>query len=314
MDSHRSLAGQLYFIGAFSLAGTSVVAARYVSGSIGVFTIAAVSLLFATLALLPVCARRLAAAFRAMTLHTAIEILLQAIFGMLLFRFCLFNGISRTSSLEAGVLTGATPAITALLAWMLLKEPLRLNAFFGLLATVTGVVLVQGVAGLRGGLQPEHLFGNILVLCAAASESVFNILSRTAVLNGAKRERPLDPLTQTALVTMTALLLCCIPAAFEQPVLRLSSLGLVGWSALLWLGVFVTALAYICWYSGIKRCSAFTAAAYSGFMPLTSMILSTVLLREQTDLFQWIGGACVILGMILIGAKARPKISPVTNA
>ena len=301
MDTNRSFSGQLYFIGAFSLAGTSVVAARYVSGSIGVFTIAAVSLFIATLALLPVCARRLTAAFRAMTLRTAIEILLQAIFGMLLFRFCLFNGISRTSSLEAGVLTGATPAITALLACIFLKEKLRANTFFGLLATVTGVVLVQGLAGLRGGLQPEHLLGNFLVLCAAASESIFNILSRTAVLNGAKQSRPLDPLTQTALVTMSALLLCCIPAAFEQPVTRLALLGSVGWGALLWLGVFVTALAYICWYSGIKRCNAFTAAAFSGFMPLTSMILSTVLLREQTDAFQWFGGACVILGMVLIG-------------
>jgi drug/metabolite transporter (DMT)-like permease len=188
-----------------------------------------------------------------------------------------------------------------------------LNTFFGLLATVTGVVLVQGVAGLRGGLQPEHLFGNVLVLCAAASESIFNILSRTAVVNGAKQARPLDPLTQTALVTLTALVLCCIPAAFEQPAARLSSLGLVGWGALLWLGVFVTALAYICWYSGIKRCSAFTAAAFSGFMPLTSMILSTVLLREQTDFFQWIGGTCVILGMLLIGARARQRKLPVTN-
>ncbi len=307
MDRHRSLAGQFYFIGAFSLAGTSVVAARYVSGTIGVFTIAAVSLFFATLALLPVCARRLVAAFQSMTLHTAIEILLQALFGMLLFRFCLFNGVSRTSSLEAGVLTGATPAITALLAWMFLKEKLRINTFFGLTATVTGIVFVQGLTGLRGGLEPEHVLGNILVLCAAASESVFNILSRTAVLNGDKQARPLDPLTQTTLVTMTALILCCVPAAFEQPVTRLSSLGLVGWSALLWLGVIVTALAYICWYSGIKRCSAFTAAAYSGFMPLTSMILSALLLWEQTDVFQWVGGAFVILGMVLIGSSERQK-------
>jgi len=305
MSRRQSLAGQFYFIGAFSLAGTSVVAARYVSGVIGVFTIAAVSLFFASFALLPVCARKLRTAVRAMTFSTGVEILLQALFGMLLFRFCLFNGISRTSSLEAGVLTGATPAITALLAWMFLKEKLRINTFFGLAATVAGVVLVQGLAGLKSGLQPEHLLGNVLVLCAAASESIFNILSRTAVLNGDKQARPLDPLTQTALVTMTALLLCCIPAALEQPIIRLSALNAVGWAALLWLGVIVTALAYIFWYSGIKRCSAFTAAAYSGFIPLTSMVLSAVLLREQTDAFQWIGGACVILGMLLIGLNER---------
>lgn len=312
MESRRSLIGQLSFIGAFSLAGSSVVAARFVSGSIGVFTIAAVSLFFASLALLPVCFRRLRDAFRTMTLQTGVEILLQALFGMVLFRFCLFNGISRTSSLEAGVLTGATPAITALLAWCFLKEKFRINTLFGLAATISGVVLVQGIAGLRSGLQPVHLFGNLLVLLAAASESIFNILSRTAVLNGAQKNRPLDPVTQTALVTMTALLLCCVPAAFEQPFIRLSGLGRDGWAALLWLGVVVTALAYICWYSGIKRCDAFTAAAFSGFMPLTSMLLSALLLREPTDAFQWIGGACVILGMLLIGLNAR-RSQPIAN-
>lgn len=307
MTVNRSLQGNFYLVGAFSLAGTSVVAARYVSAELGVFTIAAVSLFFASAVLLPLSVRRLKSAVRDMTPCTFAGILLQAFFGMLLFRFFLFNGILRTSSLEAGVLTGATPAITALLARIVLKESLNIKMVAGLAATVAGVVLVQGIAGLSSGLQTAHIVGNLLVLGAAASESVFNILSRSAVQRGYRQDRPLDPLVQTALVTLTALVLCCIPAAFEQPVVRLSVLGSAGWLALLWLGVFVTALAYICWYAGIKRCSAFTAAAFSGFMPLTSMVLSALLLREQTSLFQWLGGACVILGMVLIGWKREKR-------
>lgn len=239
--------GKLYLVGAFSLAGTSVVAARYVSGALGVFTIAAVSLLFASAALLPLSLRRLKLAFQEMTPRTGVEILLQALFGMFLFRFFLLNGVSRTSSLEAGVLTGATPAITALLAWIFLKETLNGRTIAGLTATIAGVVLVQGAAGLRGGLQSAHIVGNVLVLDAAASESIFNILSRSAAERGVVRNRPLEPLTQTALVTMVAFVLCCIPASFEQPFGRLTQLGVSGWLALFWLGVFVTALAYICW-------------------------------------------------------------------
>lgn len=302
MKSSQMRMGKFYLIGAFSLAGTSVVAARFVSGSLGVFSIAAVSLLFAVAVLLPLGFRKLKLSFQCMSTRIGVEILLQALFGMFLFRFFLLNGLSRTSSLEAGVLTGATPAITALLAWVFLKETLNGRTIVGLTATIAGVILVQGVAGLRGGLQSAHIVGNLLVLGAAASESIFNILSRSAAEKGALRNRPIDPLTQTALVTMVAFVLCCVPAAFEQPFERLSQLGMSGWLALIWLGVFVTALAYICWYSGIKRCGAFTAAAFSGFMPLTSMMLSTLLLREQTDLFQWLGGACVITGMLLIGS------------
>ncbi len=132
---------------------------------------------------------------------------------------------------------------------------------------------------------------------------MFNIVCRTSVLKKAKSGNLLDPMVQTTLVTACALLLCLIPALFEEPVARLSHLGFVSWMALIWYGVFVTALAYLCWYAGIKRSGAFTAAAFSGLMPLTSMVLSALLLREQPGLFQWLGGACVIAGMVMIGLK-----------
>jgi drug/metabolite transporter (DMT)-like permease len=258
-------------------------------------------MLFALLVLLPIAGRKLKIELKKMTIRTWIEVLTQAFFGMFLFRVFLIYGVSRTSALEAGILTGATPAITAFLAWMILKEKVTGKSLLGMLATITGVFLVQGITQLGGSFNLLHLIGNLLVLGAASSESVFNILSRTSVKRKEAAGAPLDPLVQTTLVTLVALALCIVPALFEQPVNRVTALGWPEWLALLWYGVFVTALAYLCWYSGIKRCGTFTAAAYSGLMPLTSMMLSTILLRESTNLFQWVGGACVIAGMVLIG-------------
>ena len=303
--NQSDLSGKLFLVGAFSLAGTSVVAARFVSGKLGVFTIAFFSMLFALLLLIPTCWKRLKSEWKTMTMHSFFSVLLQAIFGMFLFRILLLNGVSHTSSLEAGILTGATPAITAILAWLFLREKVGASALFGIGATVLGGLLVQGVANGGFKLASAHLLGNLLVLGAAASESVFNILCRESAIKKEAKGAPLDPLVQTTLVTMIALLLSAVPAAFESPIARLSSIGLIEWSALVWYGMFVTALAYLCWYAGIKRCGAFTAAAFSGLMPLTSMLLSVLLLREQTSLFQWLGGACVIAGMLLIGGKNK---------
>lgn len=301
----ESRLGKLYLTGAFTLAGTSVVSARFVSGTLGVFTIAAISMAFALLLLVPISYRKLAVVLKTITLRQVFQMMLEAFFGMFLFRFLLLNGVARTTALEAGILTGATPAITAFLAWIILRETVGIRAVAGIAATVLGCLLVQGIAanGLR--MNAGHIIGNLLVVGAAASESTFNILCRSSVLKKAAAGTPLDPITQTTLVTMFALLFCLIPAAFELPLQRLAQAGLVEWIALFWYGVFVTALAYLCWYAGIKRSGAFAAAAFSGLMPLTSMILSTILLREATDMFQWLGGACVIAGMLLIGAKKQ---------
>ncbi len=293
------MAGKLFLSGAFALAGTGVVAAKYVAGRLGPFTIAAASLFFALLVLLPPCAKRLGAGLGGLSRRARIATVLQAFFGVFLFRALLIGGVSRTSAAEAGILTGATPALTAVLAWAVLRESADGKIRAGIFSTVLGVLLVQGLGG-RISLPAGHLAGNLLVLGAAASESAFNILSRvSAKEDGA----PFDPLVQTTLVSATAFLLCLFPALAEGPILRLAAVGLREWLALFWYGAFVTALAFLCWFAGIRRSGALAAAAFSGMMPLTSMLLSALLLGERTGPAQWAGGLLIVAGMALIGLK-----------
>lgn len=159
-----------------------------------------------------------------------------------------------------------------------LKEPVGGRKLAGILCTVGGILIIQGVLSPENSLSLEHIVGNMLVLCAAGCESAFNTLSRIFAVNAAAdRKEPSSPIAQTAIVSAIAFILCLIPATFEHPLKELPGIRLTGWMALIWYGVFVTGLAFICWYSGIKQCGAFTAAAFSGMMPFTSLLLSTVI-------------------------------------
>jgi drug/metabolite transporter (DMT)-like permease len=296
------LNGKIYLIFAFSLAGTSVISARFVTGKIGTFTITAVSLLFALAFLVPVCGKQFVKYVRHMSLRNFLFLSLQALCGIFLFRMFLLSGLNDTSAGEAGILTGATPALTALLAMVVLREAVSGRKLAGIFCTVGGILIIQGVLSPGNSLSLEHICGNMLVLCAVACEATFNILSRIfAVKAVADQKEPSNPITQTAIVSAIALILCLIPALFEHPLKNLSKIGLMEWTALLWYGVFVTALGFICWYAGIKRCGAFTAAAFSGMMPFTSMVLSIMVLGESVGYQQWLGGFFVVVGMILIG-------------
>lgn len=295
----------------FALAGSSVIAARVVSGSMGTFTITAVSMFFALLVLVPLSYKNLLRTVRQMKLKDWLQPFLQALIGIFLFRLFLLQGLLRTSTAEAGILTGATPAVTAILAWAVLRERIHKRSWLGIISTVCGVLLLQGVLAAAGSFSMAHFLGNLLVLGAACSESLFNILSRIHSLRSAGKEQtPLNPTVQTTLVAGIALLLCLIPALFEQPVKALSALSVVQWAALVWYGVGVTALAFFLWYNGIKRCSAHTAAAYSGMMPFTSFILSVILLGERAGWQQWFGGVMIILGIVLIGTGSAPVSIP----
>jgi len=297
-----TLAGMLYLTGAFSLAGTSVIAGSFVSAKLGVFTISAVSLLFALLGLVPLCAASLRATVPSLPARMWLKLFFQALFGIFLFRMFLLHGLLLTSAGEAGILTGATPAVTALLAWLFLQESLDKLRILGIVSTVAGIVVIQGLFHTGTEFSLEHLTGNGLVLCAALCESLFNVLSRLASVKAAKQlGQLLDPITQSTLVSAIALLLCFVPALTEQAYTRLTVLEVGGWGALIWYGLFVTALAFIFWYEGIKRCNASVAAAFSGMMPFTALVLSVLFLGEQPGVRQWAGGLLVLLGMVLTG-------------
>ena len=297
--------GQLFLFFAFSLAGTGVIFARLASGRLGPFTIGAAGLFFALLLLIPLSGKRLTEGIRTLTGKGLFFLVTQALFGIFLFRLFLLLGLAQTSSMEAGIITGATPAITAVLAALVLKEKVGAARLWGIGCTVAGILFLQGEWGTQG-LSLTHLGGNLLVLMSAACESVFNILSRVyAIQAGQKGGKALPPLVQTTLVSLFAFILCLIPALFEKPFQRLGQANPTEWTALVCYGVFVTALAFIFWYAGIKRSSAFTAAAYSGMMPLTSMLLSVGILGEKAGWQEVLGGLLVISGMLIIGMKGK---------
>lgn len=304
----REIKGKAYLLFAFVLAGTSVVTARFVSDKLGSFTITTVSLGLLLLCLFPFYASQTITTMRWLKGDDWKMILLQAVFGIFAFRIFLLLGLNLTSTAEAGILTGATPAITALLALMFLKEPLLKKTVLGIGCTVAGILFLQGMTVNGGSFSIYHFWGNLLVLCAAASESIFNVLSRKHGAEGGPSQlQTLHPMVQTLLVGAVAFFLCLLPASLEQPAASLKTIGIQEWMALAWYGLVVTALAFAFFYAGVKRCDAYTTAAFSGLIPLTAMLLSVFLLGERMAYTQWAGGISVILGILLMGMNPKGK-------
>lgn len=295
--------GKMYLLLAFSLAGTSVITGYVLYEKLGSFTITSVSLGILLLCLAPLYGGKTVQTIRLLTRGDWKMLALQAFFGIFLFRIFLLLGVGLTSPVEAGILTGTAPAITAVLAYLVLREMPSGRAAIGIACTVLGIVLLEGANLYSDAFSLGHLGGNALILCAMASESTFNILARRHRVKQLDDANPsIHPMVQTLLVSAIAFALSVIPALWEQPLSDLQTIGAKEGLALLWYGLFVTALAFVFFYEGVKRCDAYTTAAFSGMIPLTSMLLSLFLLREPIGYAQWAGGCLIIASMLLIGA------------
>ncbi|MDK2866873.1 MAG: hypothetical protein PWP38_1188 [Clostridiales bacterium] len=304
----KQIKGKLFLFAAFTLAGTSVISGYYLSNQLGSFTIIAVSICFVMLALLPIYGRKCIRAMHTMSFRDWMMIFLQAFFGIFMFRTFLLYGMKRTTAIEAGILTGTTPAITSLMAFFILRERFSIKTVIGILSTVLGIMLLQNLHLIGTNFPAAHLKGNLLVICAAACESTFNIISRKHRSSAIKEKTvSLHPMVQTLFVSAVALILSFIPAAFEQPINALSVLSIQAWLSLFWYGVIATAVSFAFFYEGVKRCDAYTTAAFSGLMPLTAMLLSIFLFKDSLQTSQCIGSALIILSMILIGSNSSEE-------
>ncbi|MBE0601443.1 MAG: EamA family transporter [Firmicutes bacterium] len=303
----QSTLGKFYLGGAFGLAGTSVVTGYLLTQTLGSFTITAVSMAIVLICLLPFCARRVVQAARSFSKRQWLLLVSQAAMGIFLFRMFLLLGVQRTSTAEAGILTGAIPAMTAAGAYFVLKERPTALTVLGIAATAAGIILLQGDSLFAARFSNGHWIGNLLVLLGAASESAFRILARKQkVAENGQESAAIHPMVQILLVYAIALCLSVVPALLEHPIAHMRAMGLGEILALVWYGLVITALSFGLFYSGAKRCDAYTIAAYSGLMPLTSMVLSVLILGEPIGAAQWAGSLLIAASMLLIGRRFNP--------
>ena len=294
--------GKIYLSMAFFLAGSSVIAARFLADSLSPFTTTFMSLFFAVLTAI-ICSGVKTMQYIKQIRPAQWKILiLQAVFGIFLFRVFLTVGLGYTSAVEAGIITGSSPAITGLLAWIILREPIKKKSVLGISLTLVGILLLQGFPFNMAAFDVQHLTGNLFALGAAACESMFTTLSRKVYIDS-DEEYNLPPLAQAGIVSGIALILCVIPMLIEKPMESLISLPTSGWLALVWYGSIVTVVAFACMFAGAKRCDGYTIAAFTGLIPLSALVLAVLILGETVQMHQLAGCAFIISAILLMSRK-----------
>lgn len=280
---------------AMVLAGSSVVAGKLITGHIPVFLSQGLSLLIALFVLFP-ASRFFEGSLPKMNLKEAGYLLLQAITGLFLFRIFILYGLKFTSASQSGILTSTAPAFTALLSFVFLKEAVTWNKIAGILAAIAGILSINILGSSITDTHGENpVFGNFLVLLAVFGEALFTILRKASCSK-------IPPITGTFLVTLFAFILFLPFSISEASRFDFLSMDYTQWLILLYYGIFITSAAYILWFRGVSKVPVSTAAVYTGFMPVSSVLFSHIILKEPFSWVYTIGILFVAAGIALISA------------
>ena len=197
-------------------------------------------------------------------------------------------GISQASNVALLVCT--TPIFTALLTHFIYKEPLRKNMMIGSIIALIGVGLVVFSGSVILKINP---LGDFLSILASLMWAVYCLILK-----------PLGNRYPTVFITRKVFLysilsllvyflfdpLCMQADVLLQPVVMYN---------LLFLGIVASMLCFIAWNTAVKALGPSHTANYIYIQPMSTLVLSSIILSEVITLTSLIGAACIIGGIYL---------------
>ncbi len=217
--------------------------------------------------------------------------------GITTYHLALNTGEQRVSAGATSLIIATAPAITALIAWLVLRERLGPMGWFGTALGLLGVsLIVVGDARDAAALVVEPYAG--LILLAAVATAWFAVLQRPLL----GRYRPLE---FTAFVTWcgTLPMLVFLPGLGAAVV----EAGPLSRLATLHLGVFPSAIAYTLFALALSRAPATLVTAWLYLIPAFALLFSWWWLGEVPSALTLVGGVVVVAGVVLVNLSKRRR-------
>ncbi|HBY92680.1 MAG: DMT family transporter [Ardenticatenaceae bacterium] len=228
-----------------------------------------------------------------------------ALFGLGVagYNYCFFAAVARTSVTAATLLALCTaPLFVALLARLLLAEPLTRPVVLALAAGLTGTILLVGSQGGHDLLRRDALAGNLLAIGAALSYAGVALVGRA-------KSQQAAPGSFVALAFAAGLIFLA-PVALSRR-LSLPTTG-PAWLAMLYLSLVPTALAYLIYIFGLRTVPATTSTIGTLVEPLTAALLAALFLGERLPPSGLVGAGLLLssLAILSLGDLARRRRRP----
>jgi len=212
--------------------------------------------------------------------------------GFFVYQLALVVGEQRVPAGASSLIIATAPAITAVLAYLMLGERMPSGAWFGSLLALGGVTLIALGASGKLAFNPYALF----VLLSALSTSFFTIFQRPLFT----RYKPVE-VVAFATWAGTVPMLLFLPGFFGD----VAGAGAAPLAAVAYIGVFPSAVAYSLYAMSLSKAPVTVVTTYLYLVPVSSLFFSWLVLAEVPSLLTILGGVVAILGIALVNAAKQ---------
>ncbi len=217
--------------------------------------------------------------------------------GVFAYAYFFMYGLQTVPAGRSSVVVTLNPVLTTLFAALIFGERFNRTIAMGMVLAFVGgiVVMTHG--------QPWKLFagelgkGELMLLGCAIAWSSYTLM-------GKKLLQGVPALTATTYTSCAGLVLLWAAALAFEPAQSVMVLRGDVYSAIAFLGLGATVLAYVWYFKGVAALGAGTAASYISLVPVFGVLSSVLVLNETIDSSLLLGGAIAVAGVMMMN-RAR---------
>ncbi|MYL21673.1 EamA family transporter [Halobacillus litoralis] len=225
------------------------------------------------------------------------HLLILGILGVYIHQLIQATALLSIQASDAGWLISFSPIFTIALSFIFLHEPLSLKKTAGIITAVLGVLLITS-GGSGAFVKLSLSAGYLLMILSTLNWAVYSVLLKKLAV-------PLPSIVLTFYMSTIGWLLTLPFFIRNHGVAQLAALELTHWAHLLFLGIFVSAVAYWYWAKAHEVLPASQVSVFMYLEPVATLAAAILLLHEKLAATSVIGGLFIFMGVLL--AQNRKK-------